>query len=457
MGVPSVRSGIQIVGDLQWGAHFCQFYESSQDLADIVIPYLLAGIHGNEQCIWVTSKPLHADVARGLLGAVVPDIRALEHSGQIALIDYRDWYTKIGPLTIDGLLRMWIDLQDLALQRGHAGLRVTGNASWLYRYTWKSFLEYEAGVTAMLRGLRILAFCTYSLGQCSSHRIIDVVQSHQFALVRRAKRWELIESSPLKIAKEELNKLNEELEERIRQRTAELEVALRVREDFISVASHELKTPIASLQLYIESLVRANAKGAFSQAQLAERLAKAKAECGRLEALMDYLLDFSRASSGQLPLSYEEVDLAELARMTAQHFDDSLRQASCALSLRADAPIIGVWDRRRIEQVLVNLLSNAIRHAPGAPIELTVTEQDGQAVLSVRDHGPGIEPDKLDRIFERFVQLSPPEQHRGGFGLGLWIVRKIVDAFRGTLDVKSVPGEGSTFIVMLPHAPPAWC
>lgn len=458
MEAGSVRSGIQAIGDLPWGSHFCLLYESSRDLADILIPYFSAGLQRNEQCIWVTAKPLQADEARALLRATVPDIGAREHSGQLEIIDYQDWYLKSGTLSVAGLHRTWAERQELALQRGYAGLRVTGNTTWLDRRTWKHFIDYEARLNKAMQGLRILCVCSYALGRCDSHRIIDVVQSHQFALIHRARTSELIESSPLKIAKEELRKLNEELDERVRQRTAELEAALRMREDFISIASHELKTPVAALQLYIEGLVRVSAKGAFPPAQLAQRLAKARSECGRLETLVNYLLDFSRALSGQMPLSYEEVDLAELTRATVQRFADSLCHAGCALSLQADAPIIGVWDRLRVEQVLVNFLSNVIRHAPGAPLEVIVTEQDGQAVLSVRDHGPGIEPEKQDRIFERFVQLSPLEQHHGGFGLGLWIVRRIVEALHGTLDLRSAPGEGSTFTVALPRArAPAAC
>jgi len=453
MVAAGVDSGIPAVGILPWGSHFCQFYDSQRDLADALVPYFLAGIRGNAQCVWVTADPLRAHQARDLFRTAVPHIDALERSGQLEIIDYQDWYLKTGGLKTETLHQMWIERQAIALQNGYSGLRASGNTSFLEVCDWKSFADYEARLTGAFRGHRIVGLCAYSLGRCNSDSVIDVVRSHQFALTRRADQWELIESSSLKIAKAELRQLNEELEERVRQRTAQLEEALRMREDFISVASHELKTPLTSLQLYIESLLRAGAKGTCSAGQLAERLTKAKAECGRLEKLVNYLLDFSRALSGQLALTPEEVDLSDVARMTAERFSENLDKAGCKLSLRADAPITGLWDRLRVEQVLVNILSNAIKYAPGAPIEVTVTEKDGHAVVSVRDHGPGIPPLDQGRIFDRFVQLSPPEHHRGGFGLGLWIVRKIVDAFRGSLDLESEPGAGSTFRVTLPRVP----
>ncbi|WP_437301763.1 MEDS domain-containing protein [Sorangium sp. So ce388] len=449
----NVDSGIPGVGSLPWGSHICQFYASRQDLADTLVPYFLAGIRGNAQCTWVTAAPLHATQARDLLRAAMIDVDALERSGQLEIIDYRDWYLKTGGLTTETLHRMWIERQDLALQRGYSGLRASGNTSFVEVCDWKSFANYEARLNGAFEGRRIVGLCAYCLGQCRPESVLDAVRSHQFAIIRRDRKWELIESSSLKAAKQELRRLNEELEERVRQRTAELEEALRIREDFISIASHELKTPLTSLKLYVESLLRASARGSSAAGQLVERLAKAKMECDRLERLVDYLLDFSRASSGQLAFSCEEMDLSELARATAQRFTESLRQAGCTLSLRADAPLVGTWDRMRIEQVLVNLLANAVKHAPGAPIEVSVAERDGQAVLSVRDHGPGIAPADQGRIFEQFVQLSPTAHHRGGFGLGLWLVRKIVEALRGTLDLESAPGEGSTFRVALPRAP----
>jgi signal transduction histidine kinase len=449
-----IESGISAVGPLNWGAHLCQFYKSRSDLIEMLIPYFIAGIERNEQCILATSEPfLPVDDARTLLKRLRPDIAAREQSGQFQILDHQSWFLESGWRDVESLTRLWLERQETAIRNGYAGLRVSGNLCWLTRDNWDFFSAFESQLTGAFEGRPIVAICCYSLDRCTSEGLLDVIQSHQMALVRRANKWDLIEASALKMAKEELRQLNEELEQRVLTRTAELTAALRMREEFISIASHELRTPVTSLLLYLESLARSNARGALSKEALAERLAKTKLECDRLENLVNYLLDISRAQSGQIPLSYEEMDLVEAARATAERFTGSLDRAGCTLSLQADVPVFGHWDRLRIEQVLVNLLSNAVKYAPGAPIEIAVSKAKSEAILSVRDHGPGIEPAAQRRIFERFVQLMPLS-HRTGFGLGLWIVHQIVDAFQGSVELLSAPGEGTTFTIKLPLVPP---
>jgi signal transduction histidine kinase len=217
------------------------------------------------------------------------------------------------------------------------------------------------------------------------------------------------------------------------------------------VASHELKTPITSLQLYMESLLRANQRGALTPDQAAPKLLKAKEQSQRLETLINKMLDVSRASASDapLPIEPEEVDLAEVARSGGEDFAEGLQRAGCELRLRADHPAVGHWDRMRLEQVVTNLLSNAIKYASGTVVELEVRSSEGHATLVVRDGGPGISEEAQQRVFERFVQLSP-KSHAGGFGLGLWIVRSIVDAHGGSIELISRPGEGTTFKVVLP-------
>jgi PAS domain S-box-containing protein len=231
----------------------------------------------------------------------------------------------------------------------------------------------------------------------------------------------------------------------------DLKRALDARDDFISVASHELKTPMTALQLNLQGL-RRQAMGApvsTGQAPMTDKVDKAIGHVQRLVRLVEELLDVSRITSGRLDLQLERCDLADVAREVADRMSDQATRAGSPVKLKADGRISGTWDRIRIEQVITNLLSNAFRYAPGEPVELCVDEVQGRASIRVRDGGPGIPEGDHERIFERFERASRSRRH-GGLGMGLYITREIARAHGGSIKVESEPGNGAEFIVELP-------
>lgn len=226
--------------------------------------------------------------------------------------------------------------------------------------------------------------------------------------------------------------------------------AVRVRDEFLSIASHELKTPLTSLALQSDSL-RASAGRGDAEA-LVRKSEVIRRSVDRLTRLVASLLDLSRINAGRLELELEPVDLAEVARDVVARFEEEAARAACPLSLEAPEPVVGRWDRVRLDQVLTNLLGNAVKYGPGRPVEVRVLADGDRALLSVRDHGIGISAADQRRIFERF-ERAVSRRHYGGFGLGLWIVREIVEVLGGTVRVESAPGAGSTFTVALSRAP----
>jgi PAS domain S-box-containing protein len=232
---------------------------------------------------------------------------------------------------------------------------------------------------------------------------------------------------------------------------AEARRAVRVRDEFLSIAGHELKTPLTALQLQVEGLRRHAVRESFGPAEvrLVERLDKIGGCVGRIHRLIEELLDVSKITAGRLDLRREEVDLAALAREVVEHFSDQLERAGVPLSLDAPAPVVGSWDRSRLEQVLTNLVSNAIRYGAKNPIAISVESSASGARLRVQDSGIGIAPTDLERVFERF-ERGVSTRHFGGLGLGLWIVRQIVEAHGGRIRIESTVDLGTTFEVELP-------
>jgi signal transduction histidine kinase len=234
----------------------------------------------------------------------------------------------------------------------------------------------------------------------------------------------------------------------------EAQRAVRVRDEFLVVASHELRTPMTPITLSLRTLQDAQRSGQITLPAPLSQLVELAARQGvRLNRLIADLLAVSCVETGFLPLDLSEVELGAIVRDVAEGFAAELSGARCALSVRCDAPVVGRWDSSRIEHLVKTLLSNAIKFGAGKPIEILVTREGATARLAVRDHGIGIDPARQALVFGR-LERGVSVQHYGGLGLGLYIGRRIVEAHRGSIRVESGAGVGSTFTVELPCAGP---
>lgn len=234
----------------------------------------------------------------------------------------------------------------------------------------------------------------------------------------------------------------------------ELERAVRMRDDFMSMVSHELRTPLNTLLLETQlrklHLARGVA-GAFTPEKLGDMTERDQRQIQSMVRLIDDMLDVTRLRNGRLSMKPQPCDLAALATRVVDGLGQQAEAAGVKLHLHAPAAVPGVWDEFRLEQVLTNLLTNALRYGGGQPVDIEVTEGGGHACLQVRDRGQGIAPDDQARIFEQFERAESGRQHVAGLGLGLFITREIVQAHGGRIGVQSQPGEGATFTVTLPR------
>ncbi|WP_437539212.1 ATP-binding sensor histidine kinase [Sorangium sp. So ce726] len=230
--------------------------------------------------------------------------------------------------------------------------------------------------------------------------------------------------------------------------------AVRVRDEFLTVATHELNTPMTSLTLTLEAMDRALRSGrSWDPQAMGRQVDRALRQAARLTRLNSELLDVSRINAARLRLDVAEVDLGEIVRDVLARFKLDLARAGCSVSLREGGRIVGLWDGSRVDQIVSNLLANAIKFGAGKPVEISVGEAAGAARLSVRDHGIGIDPARQGQIFERF-ERAVSDRHYGGLGLGLYISRRIAEAHGGSIRVESALGAGATFIVELPRTGP---
>lgn len=228
--------------------------------------------------------------------------------------------------------------------------------------------------------------------------------------------------------------------------------AIAARDVFLSVASHELKSPITSALLQVQQAERLLRRDGTPADAVSQRLSATAGSVARLGGLVEALLDVSRIATGRFVLERARFDLSEVVRDVAARFGDAARRGGSDLEVAIAPGIAAEGDRLRIEQVLTNLLANALKYGAGTPVRVSLRRDGPRAVLEVADHGIGIAPEDQARIFERF-ERAVPAHHYGGLGLGLWIARQIVDASAGSIRVESAPGRGATFSVDLPVLP----
>jgi signal transduction histidine kinase len=243
---------------------------------------------------------------------------------------------------------------------------------------------------------------------------------------------------------------------------ARIRAVLEDRDRFLSVATHDIRTPLASLRLYLDALIKAAERGRLDPNEAATRLRKAQRQCDRLNILINNMMDAARGQSQPISLALETLDLVPVVVTACDRVRDQFTHQGC--SLQVDVPagaVLGDWDRPRLEQVVVNLLTNVYKHAPGASARVQIVPRDSERVLlRISDDGPGIPAEQRAFLFDRQVGVDRPKH-----GMGLWIVAKIVEAFGGTIrleqdpagDPNVVPGtqmdqgrRGASFAIDLP-------
>jgi PAS domain S-box-containing protein len=208
------KTGIEALGNMPWGTHFCHFYGIKQDLIDIVVPFFKAGLENNEFCIWVLCNLLEEAEATALLSDALPSLPRHIAAGDIEILPYTEWYTQDGKFEMTRVIRGWEEKLNQALAKGYTGLRVSGDGGWSTEKDSEEFEKYEERLNNLLVSKKILVLCTYPIAITGAAQLFDMARSHQFAIAKRNGEWQMLETQELKKAKDDLRALSEQLEQR---------------------------------------------------------------------------------------------------------------------------------------------------------------------------------------------------------------------------------------------------
>lgn len=432
---------------LQQGDHVCAIYDSPEEQLATISEYIKAGLDAGERCLYIVDNRTAEDVLGGMAAAGI-DVATAQAGNRLALATKRESYLHAGSFDPDAMLASVARLTDQALADGCTGLRVAGEMTWALgdEVGCDRIIEYETKLNRFFPGSRAHAICQYSRERFSPAIVRDVLRTHPFAVLGNLVCPNLYYEPPelLGLPDADRRRVNHMIDQLLQAqlREEELAKAVALRDDFLSVASHELKTPVNALRLALAVARRRHDIPG-------EPLDRLDAQVGRVAELVDRLLDVSRVSENRFEIEPEDGDVGALVRDRVAAFQPLAEAAGTPLIADAGhAP--ARFDRLRLEQIVDNLLSNAVKYGEGRPIEVTVRASDASTIIRVRDRGIGIPLELQDQLFKRFVRLHSSKTF-GGFGLGLWIARELAHRMGGCIDVESAPGSGSTFTVTLPR------
>jgi C4-dicarboxylate-specific signal transduction histidine kinase len=416
------KTGIDVIGDMvAWGAHFCLFYETRDDLLETLISYCKSGLESEEYCLWIVAEPMTVEEAKDALQNAVPDVDHYLADSRLEIVSARDWFLPGGTFDGNRLTDAWYEKLARVSTRGYPGMRVTGDTTWLTKKDWRHFCDYEDGLNEVIGNRRLAVLCTYPLAACGAAQILDVVRTHQFVLARRYGSWDVVETAALKRAKAEIQGLNEELEQRVAERTNQLmQASEALRQAQAELAHVNRLTAMGQLAASITHEFNQPLTGVITAAAAGLRWLEHEApdvEEAR-QALGNIIRDGKRASDviGRIralirkePPRKDDVEINKVILEVISLTRGELMKngVSVQTQLAEGLPFIQ-GDRVQLQQVILNLILNAVQAMSGATdrrrelLISTQQEASGALVVTVQDSGPGFSSESFDRLFDPF-------------------------------------------------------
>jgi len=468
------QTGIEPVGEMPWGTHFCHFYEAKDDLLETLLPFFKAGLESNEFCAWVISEPLNEAEVWKALDRTVPDFDRYVSSHSIELLSARDVYLAGGEIDLHRIIGNWSAQLEGALSRGYQGIRVTGNTAWLEQKQWRQFMEYEAELNRGISDHPMLVLCTYPLSTCGATEFLDVAGTHQFAVAKRGGRWEMVETPQLRQAKAEIARLNRDLEQRVLDRTMQLEAAmvdqrhawsalqetqkalahvtrLSTVSELTASLAHQVNQPLAAIVANARASLRWLDRDPPVMDEATEAMRRVIRDAERAAHVIAHTRDLVKKSDGDKCL----VSVDQMIREVLSFVQPELARHQVVVEEALAEGLVPVLaDRIQLQQLVLNLIMNgidAMAEVAAQPRRLVISCERGQGetgpgvLVAVQDAGIGAHD--LEMLFEPFFTTK-----RDGLGMGLSIARFIAEAHGGRLWARRNADHGLTFYLLLPGA-----
>ena len=421
------------------------------------------GLGSGEYCLWIVAEPLSVAEAKDALKDAVPDLERHLAESRLEIVSARDWFLPGGSFDGKRLTRSWYEKLASVSARGYAGMRVTGDTTWLTRKDWSHFCDYEDGLNEVIGNQRLAVLCTYPLAGCGAPQILDVVRTHQFVLARRHGNWEVVETAALKRAKAELKHLNDELEKRVDERTRQLrQTSEALHEAQAELAHVNRVTAMGQLAASISHEVMQPITAGINNTEAAlhwldaENLAEVREALGHAVREGNRAIDVIgriRALIKKAPPRKDALDINEAIREVVglTRGEAVKNNISVQTQLAEGLPRIQ-GDKVQLQQVILNLIINAVEAMSSVPEDsrkllISARKDVGGVVVVVQDSGPGLSPESLDRLFDAFYTTKA-----SGMGMGLSICRSIVEAHGGQIWASRDVGPGATLQLSLPLA-----
>jgi len=456
---------------MPWGTHFCHFYETQKDLVDILMPYFRAGLEANEFCMMVSSD-VSEEAAHETFRRIVPNADKYLADGDMEIIPYSQWYLPQGTFDLEQVMKGWQDKLEAALNKGYAGMRINGNEAWLKEQDWDAFADYEHKLNQLIVDRRMIVMCTYPLRATTATKLFDVARTHQFVIALNNGDWEVFETPDLRQAKEDLRRLNAELEQRVTERTAELAQAnlalARVNETLTAEVAErketekklqeserqlralsarvqsareeegtriarelhdELGSALTSLKWELEGLQKE-----FDPWQDSLRKEALQSKTQAMLSLADAMIESVRRIASDLrPPILDDLGLVEAIEWFGQRFQERTGIV-CRCDYQGNNVKLNAEESTATFRIVQETLTNVMRHAQATRVDVSMEQADGCFTLTIRDNGSGfVESSKQDRL-----------------SLGLLGMRERSLAVGGSVEIESADGEGTTITLRIP-------